>query len=1008
MTQYLDEDLLNKDDAVSLERHETYLKRSKELFGEQFIYDGVIFGATRDFITLRCVDHGEFSVMLKNHFKTTYGGCGKCYEKGFVESYIARAKEKHGDKFSYEDVKEIKTNGKVTIKCNKHGKFTITHIQHLESKTGGCPICRADLGKAKINERVRTKFVAIHGDQFDYGKADLSSPSKVTITCKDHGKFKVKVNVHRNSEYGGCTGCNKVGEGKKNAQKFITRSQEKFGDQYDYSKVESIHIGTVITITCKKHSEFKINYIRHIESSNGGCPECRKERHSNSKQQHFEKFKAESIAKHGDKFSYEKVDYSATRAVIITCKAHGDFKIRAYGHLESETGGCAKCIAENQYNALHERFVKIATEKHGDNFDYSNTVHKPRSEYVLVRCKKHGEFRVNKHSHISLDCGGCVGCREDNANHQRVKRFKLNAQKKHGSRFTYNEVKASDIDTQITVSCVEHGRFRTTKRQHIRYEHGDCVKCLEEMKRKRRQEQYIKLLKDIHGEAFNYDKSHFVNYQTPFNVVCVKHGEFTIVPYQHQKAKFGGCAGCKAEDHTDQRTHEILSKLQDVHKGKYTYPDFKATRLNDVLVAACPEHGDFEMTVKYHLQGLGCATCSIEARKNQKLKTFIAEAEEKYGKEHHDYSLIERYINRITPLPIRCKKHNLVFNQTPVLHLNSSGCPECKIEVRLSDFEKEQMQALKEHLGDSYDLSESRYNGYEKFIAVKCKKHGVFERQYNALINAKIGCFKCANEDRKAKALENFVEKAKEVHGDRYDYSETVVVKGIVPVKVRCKQHGLFSIYIHSHLKGANCPHCVLENQYIRLKNDWIKEFKIVHGDKYVYAKLPETIRVRNTITVGCKIHGDFETKPRTHLKSGCPKCSHLQKLTIKCIRLLGQKFKGKYTLKMPQLIEKTRSPAIFICTKHGEFESSYHNVRRSKNSICPTCSAGDMNTEILRQKIEEKFGDKILTGMIYYTGMDKVIKMQCRKHTEFSTTPRKALRKYFDCPKCIKENEEK
>lgn len=56
---------------------------------------------------------------------------------------------------------------------------------------------------------------------------------------------------------------------------------------------------------------------------------------------------------------------------------------------------------------------------------------------------------------------------------------------------------------------------------------------------------------------------------------------------------------------------------------------------------------------------------------------------------------------------------------------------------------------------------------------------------------------------------EEFVEKARRIHGDRYDYSLVVYGKdNNVPVKIICKKHGVFEQTPRSHLSGKNCWRC--------------------------------------------------------------------------------------------------------------------------------------------------------------------------------------------------------
>jgi len=57
---------------------------------------------------------------------------------------------------------------------------------------------------------------------------------------------------------------------------------------------------------------------------------------------------------------------------------------------------------------------------------------------------------------------------------------------------------------------------------------------------------------------------------------------------------------------------------------------------------------------------------------------------------------------------------------------------------------------------------------------------------------------------------EEFIEKAKEVHGDRYDYSKVNYKNAKEKVIILCKKHGEFLQNSHNHLCGNGCPKCNL------------------------------------------------------------------------------------------------------------------------------------------------------------------------------------------------------
>ena len=49
---------------------------------------------------------------------------------------------------------------------------------------------------------------------------------------------------------------------------------------------------------------------------------------------------------------------------------------------------------------------------------------------------------------------------------------------------------------------------------------------------------------------------------------------------------------------------------------------------------------------------------------------------------------------------------------------------------------------------------------------------------------------------------ELFIKRAREIHGDKYDYSKTVYINAKTKVCITCPIHGEFWVLPHSHLQG--------------------------------------------------------------------------------------------------------------------------------------------------------------------------------------------------------------
>lgn len=59
-----------------------------------------------------------------------------------------------------------------------------------------------------------------------------------------------------------------------------------------------------------------------------------------------------------------------------------------------------------------------------------------------------------------------------------------------------------------------------------------------------------------------------------------------------------------------------------------------------------------------------------------------------------------------------------------------------------------------------------------------------------------------------AKTTEEWIIKAKEIHGDKYDYSKVNYKNNNIKVKIICPEHESFFQNPSSHLQGNGCLKC--------------------------------------------------------------------------------------------------------------------------------------------------------------------------------------------------------
>lgn len=127
---------------------------------------------------------------------------------------------------------------------------------------------------------------------------------------------------------------------------------------------------------------------------------------------------------------------------------------------------------------------------------------------------------------------------------------------------------------------------------------------------------------------------------------------------------------------------------------------------------------------------------------------------------------------------------------------------------------------------------------------------------------------------------EEFIKRAQEVHGDRYDYSMVEYVNNQTKVCIICREHGEFWQSPQKHLVGQGCEKCFRESLKKRFalgKERFIEKANAIHRGFYDYSEV-EYVNGHTKAKIICPIHGVFEQDPASHLQGhGCPFCADVE-----------------------------------------------------------------------------------------------------------------------------------
>lgn len=191
---------------------------------------------------------------------------------------------------------------------------------------------------------------------------------------------------------------------------------------------------------------------------------------------------------------------------------------------------------------------------------------------------------------------------------------------------------------------------------------------------------------------------------------------------------------------------------------------------------------------------------------NKRLTTeeFIERAERVHGKKY-DYSKSE-YKTTHQKVCITCPVHG-DFWMSAHDHMEKCGCPKCA--GRYMDTEYFIEKSNKIHDG-KYSYEKTKYIRAKEKVIITCPMHGDFLQTPDAHLSGQ-GCPIC-KKDNISSAFkhtnEEFISKARNIHGDKYDYSKVSYINNRTKVCIICPKHGEFWQIPNSHLQGQGCPKC--------------------------------------------------------------------------------------------------------------------------------------------------------------------------------------------------------
>lgn len=276
-------------------------------------------------------------------------------------------------------------------------------------------------------------------------------------------------------------------------------------------------------------------------------------------------------------------------------------------------------MSKRIYKTLsQEEFLQRARAKHGEKYDYSNTVFVATREPIEYICPTHGIVKQLANSH--LQGMGCRACANDEQAANKVRTldwFVKKARKVHGDKYDYSDAKYTGAARPITYRCPKHGLV--TQRAYSHLEGSGCNDCfIEGLPDARRisKEEFLKKVHDKHGDMISFGNFKYQGVKAKLTAICAVHGPFetTGVKLLAVSKVVAGCPKCGHEANTSHHPmtfKEFVTRAEEVHGNKYIYDESSFSSCYSNVGIFCKQHKyNFSQAAYAHLRGQGCVKCA--------------------------------------------------------------------------------------------------------------------------------------------------------------------------------------------------------------------------------------------------------------------------------------------------------------------------------------------------------------------------------------------------------------
>jgi len=315
--------------------------------------------------------------------------------------------------------------------------------------------------------------------------------------------------------------------------------------------------------------------------------------------------------------------------------------------------------------------------------------------------------------------------------------------------------------------------------------------------------------------------------------------------------------------------NQFVKEARKVHGQKYKYLEKTYRGARPKMTIVCPEHGPFPQSPYSHLTGRECKKCATNLNVTTQTSESLNRLKDHlFKKTKNCVKLDESTFHALNSIAyFECTIHGRFKKRAYDCLTQTHPCTKCGRGYSDKGYtNKEALTLVRERVAIGFEVIPFNYTGKNTDITIICPNHGNFLVKFgsthrgikcrgcaqNKAMPKRIESLNAAADRKRASRFENWLKRAEDMHGKKYDYSKVNYKTMKSRVLIGCAIHGYVEQIAETHLtKGCRkCADEQLAGKYSEKYFDRFPERKIKPAIiYYIKIKLGEDVFYKVGIT---------------------------------------------------------------------------------------------------------------------------------------------------------------